>query len=212
MASFHGESVHPVFLAVYERGLRELEAHRRELSHRLAQRRVVDDVGHGDGRRLRGVHGEVYHVTRLHTLARRRRLFEDAVGAHARHISRVAHHDLQSTLLEQILGVAERLVAHVRYLHHFAMMGVYIKSELHSKTHCKHHRNHCGDIPPEVTALELAEKLRCIHTLYVYINMYKDTTIVAIHKIYAKKSANLLIYFVISHEITKSVKHYDRYI
>lgn len=42
--------------------------------------------------------------------------------------------------------------------------------------------------------------------------MYKDTTIVAIHKIYAKKSANLLIYFVISHEITKNVKHYDRYI
>ena len=41
--------------------------------------------------------------------------------------------------------------------------------------------------------------------------MHKDTTIDALHKIYAKKSANLLIYFVISHAITKSVKHYDRY-
>lgn len=42
--------------------------------------------------------------------------------------------------------------------------------------------------------------------------MYKDTTIVAIHKIYAKKSANILIYFVNSHKITQSVKHYERYI
>lgn len=34
--------------------------------------------------------------------------------------------------------------------------------------------------------------------------MYKDTTIIAIHKIYAKKNVNILIYFVNSHEIKQS--------
>lgn len=34
--------------------------------------------------------------------------------------------------------------------------------------------------------------------------MYKDTTIIAIHKIYVKKSDNILIYFVNSHKIKQS--------
>lgn len=34
--------------------------------------------------------------------------------------------------------------------------------------------------------------------------MYKDTTIIAIHKIYTKKSDNILIYFVNSHKIKQS--------
>ena len=159
MASVYGDAIDPVLLAGHALGCAEPEAHGRESRHSFAQRTVVYHVGNGEGWGMQRVDGDIDYVSRLHLVARCRRLAQDAVGRESLDIAGIVDHHHQIEVGHDTVGVSKALILQVGHGYGFAMMGIGVEGELHPYHQCQHHQCHSAEVVPQITAFQFANNI-----------------------------------------------------
>ena len=107
-------------------------------------------------------------MPRLNGQSSTRALRQYAIGRQAFVVTRIGYHNLQSALFHHFASLSDAHTLDIRHSDTFAMVGVPVKSVVHTYNQQDDHECHRYQVPKQELTTELAEEFFCFHLNFTY--------------------------------------------